>query len=346
MASSRLKVCVCSAQIPFATGGTEMLADSLVAELRNRGHVSEIVRLPLQTQPHEELLKSCLAWRLINLDFVELENIDLVIATRFPSYMVRQQNKVIWLVHQYRQIYDLYDTPYTSFQPISKDNEIRKYLIDLDMEAFREAKKIFTISQTVADRLRRYNGIEAEVLFPPVSDSAVFRFEALDNYVLSVARLAGNKRVHLLIEAMQHVAPEFHAVVIGDGYERAELEQRVARLGLSRRVHFLGHVARGDVIAHYAKAGAVFYGPKDEDYGFATLEAFYARKPVITCSDSGGVLEFVDDSSGWIPPAEPEAIARCIDQALRNKQQSREKGEEGYSKVAPIEWNYVLDRLL
>src|SRR5687768_16938023 len=170
MASSRLKVCVCSAQIPFATGGTEMLADSLVAELRNRGHVSEIVRLPLQTQPHEELLKSCLAWRLINLDFVELENIDLVIATRFPSYMVRQQNKVIWLVHQYRQIYDLYDTPYTSFQPISKDNEIRKYLIDLDMEAFREAKKIFTISQTVADRLRRYNGIEAEVLFPPVSD--------------------------------------------------------------------------------------------------------------------------------------------------------------------------------
>src|SRR5688572_20860919 len=117
--TTRKKICVCSAQIPFAYGGTEVLVDSLVTQLRERGHDAQIVRLPLQTQPHEELLKSCLAWRFINLDFVELEKIDLVIGTRFPSYMVRHENKVIWLVHQYRQIYDLYDTPYTSFQPTS-----------------------------------------------------------------------------------------------------------------------------------------------------------------------------------------------------------------------------------
>lgn len=346
MNNSRLKVCVCSAQVPFASGGTEMLVDSLIAEIGARGHAAEAVRLPLQTQPHEELLKSCLAWRLVNLDFVELEKIDVVIATRFPSYLVRQHNKVIWLVHQYRQIYDLYDTPYTSFEPTTKDNEIRKYLIDLDAQSFREAKKIFTISQTVADRLKRFNGIDAEVLFPPVSDSADFAFGSLDNYVLSVARLAGNKRVHLLIEAMQYVSPDFHAVLVGDGYARNELEALVAKLGLNQRVHFLGHIPRKEVIHQYANAGAIFYGPKDEDYGFATLEAFYARKPVITCSDSGGVLEFVDGSNGWTAPAEPQAIAGCIEQALRNKQESRSKGEEGYRKVAHIHWDYVLDRLL
>ena len=346
MTGSRLKVCICSAQIPFASGGTEMLVDSLASEIVARGHSSEIVRLPLQTQPHEELLKSCLAWRLLNLDFVELENIDLVITTRFPSYMVRQQNKVIWLVHQYRQIYDLYDSPYTSFQPTTKDNEIRKHLIELDNQSFREAKKIFTISQTVANRLKRYNGIEAEVLFPPVSDSNEFYFDAQEKHILSVARLAGNKRVHLLIEAMQHVSEEFHAVLIGDGYAREELERKAEQLGVSNRVHFRGQVTRKEVIAHYANAGAVFYGPKDEDYGFATLEAFYARKPVITCDDSGGVLEFVDDSCGWIAPADPAAIASCIEETLRNPQRSREKGEHGYLKVAPIHWDYVLERLL
>jgi glycosyltransferase involved in cell wall biosynthesis len=340
------RICVCSAQIPFAFGGTEILGDSLVSHLAKRGHNAELVRLPLQTQPHEELLKSCLAWRLLNLDFVELEKIDLVIATRFPSYMVRQNNKVIWLVHQYRQIYDLYETPYTSFQPTSKDNEIRKYIMDLDNAAFQEAKKIFTISRTVSNRLRRWNGIEAEVLYPPIADSSDFFCESYEDHVLSVARLAGNKRVHLLIEAMQHVPERFHAVVVGDGYARAELEDLTAKLGLLDRIHFEGHLERSEVIVHYAKAGAVFYGPKEEDYGFATLEAFHAHKPVIACSDSGGVLEFVDQENGWIADPDPESIAVCIEKALNDKEACRKKGEQGYKKISPLNWDHVLDRLL
>ncbi len=344
--TSRKKICVCSAQTPFAYGGTEILGENLVARLQGRGHDAELVRLPLQTQPHEELLKSCLAWRLINLDFVELEKIDLVIATRFPSYMVRQHNKVTWLVHQYRQIYDLYDTPYTSFQPTSKDNEIRKYMIDLDNESLRESRKIFSISRTVSERLQKWNGLASEILFPPVSDSAAFSFESLDDFVLSVARLAGNKRVHLLIEAMQYVPERFHAVLVGDGYARRELEDRTAKLHLEKRIHFLGHIPRNEVIRHYAKTGAVFYGPMDEDYGFATLEAFYARKPVITCTDSGGVLEFVDPSNGWICEAEPKSIAACIETVLTSKEESRKKGEEGYHKVVHLNWDFVLDRLL
>ena len=344
--TARKKICVCSAQIPFAFGGTEILGESLISHLSMAGHDAELVRLPLQTQPHEELLKSCLAWRLINLDFVELEKIDLVIATRFPSYMVRQNNKVIWLVHQYRQIYDLYETPYTSFQPTSKDNEIRKYIMDLDNISFQEAKKVFTISQTVSDRLRRWNGIDAEVLYPPIADSAEFYCESYDNHVLSVARLAGNKRVHLLIEAMQQVPERLHAVIVGDGYARAELEALTAKLHLKDRIHFAGHIERKEVIAHYARAGVVFYGPKDEDYGFATLEAFHARKPVITCSDSGGVLEFVDPENGWIAEPNPESIAVCIEEALSQTEDCRKKGERGYKKIEPLNWDHVLNRLL
>ncbi len=344
--SKRKKICVCSAQTPFAYGGTEIFVENVISQLRLRGHDAELVRLPLQTQPHEELLKSCLAWRLLNLDFVEMERIDLVIPTKFPSYMVRHENKRIWLLHQYRQIYDLYDTAYTSFQPTSKDNEIRKYIIDLDQESFRESKKVFSQSRTVAERLKHSVGIESEILHPPISDSDSFYFETLDNHVLSVARLAGNKRIDLLIEAMQYVSDRFHAVIVGDGYARPELEKLTTKLKLGKRVHFVGQISREEVIRHYAKAGAVFYGPVEEDYGLATLEAFYARKPVITCSDSGGVLELVDDSCGWIATAQPQSIASCIEEALNNKNKSRQMGEEGFHKISYLSWNYVMDRLL
>ena len=344
--SKRKKICVCSAQTPFAYGGTEIFVENVISQLRLRGHDAELVRLPLQTQPHEELLKSCLAWRLLNLDFVEMERINLVISTKFPSYMVRHENKRIWLLHQYRQIYDLYDTAYTSFQPTSKDNEIRKYIIDLDQESFRESKKVFSQSRTVAERLKRSTGMETEILHPPIHDSDSFHFETLENHVLSVARLAGNKRVDLLIEAMPYVSDRFHAVIVGDGYARPELEKLTTKLKLGKRVHFVGQISREEVIRHYAKAGAVFYGPVEEDYGLATLEAFYARKPVITCSDSGGVLELVNDSCGWIATTQPQSIASCIEEALSNKNKSRQMGEEGFHKISYLNWNYVMDRLL
>jgi glycosyltransferase involved in cell wall biosynthesis len=145
---------------------------------------------------------------------------------------------------------------------------------------------------------------------------------------------------------MQYVSHRFQAVIVGDGYARAELEELTGKLKLGKRIHFVGQISREEVIRHYAKAGAVFYGPVEEDYGLATLESFYARKPVITCSDSGGVLELVDQSCGWIAEAEPQSIAICIEQALNNKDRSRQMGEEGFRKISYLSWDYAMDRLL
>jgi len=340
------RICVCSAQVPFVYGGSEILNEELVKRIRARGHHVEPVRLPLQTQPHEELLKSCLAWRMINLDFIELETIDLIICSRFPSYMAPHTNKVVWLNHQYRQIYDWYETPYSDFEVNSRDSEIRKALIELDQISFGESKKIFSQSKTVAERLKQYNNFDSEVLFAPIPDQDAFRFEELENSVVCVARLAGNKRIHLLIESMQFVSARFRAIIVGDGYARTELQAKSAACGLEDRVIFAGHVSREEVIAHYAKAGVIFYGPLNEDYGLSTIEAFFSEKPVITCVDSGGVLEFVNDANGWIVEPDPEMIGSAIEEALTNKELTRMKGKEGHSTVSSINWDSTLDRLL
>jgi glycosyltransferase involved in cell wall biosynthesis len=338
------RICVCSAQVPFVYGGTEILTDELIRQIKKRGHLVEPVRLPLQTQPHEELLKSCMAWRMINLDFVELDKIDLILCSRFPSYMAPHQNKVIWLNHQYRQIYDWYETAYSDFQPTSKDNEIRRAIIELDQASFAESRKIFSQSRNVAERLKRFNQFESEVLLAPISDQDRFRFETLDDTILCVARLSGNKRVHLLIEAMKYVPPRFRAIVIGDGYERKRLEELAS--AMKDRIYFAGHVSRDEVIETYARAGAVFYAPLDEDYGLATVEAFTAEKPVITCADAGGVLQFVNDSTGWVVEPHPEVIAACIEEALTNKGLARLKGKAAGESIAFLNWESTLDRLL
>ena len=339
------RICVCSGQVPFVYGGTEILMDELVRRLRDRGHPTELVRLPLQTQPHEELLKSCLAWRLINLDFVELETIDLLICSRFPSYMAPHSNKVVWLNHQYRQIYDWYETPYSDFQLTSKDNEIRKGLIELDQISFGESKKIFSQSRTVAERLKHYNNVDSELLFAPIADSEAFRFDGMEDYVLCVSRLSGNKRVHLLIEAMKYVSPRFRAVIVGEGYERERLQELAIKSELQERIQFTGHVSREEVIRNYANAGVVFYGPQNEDYGLATIESFYANKPVITCTDSGGVLEFVNDSNGWVVEPNAEHIGSAIEKALTQKEEARAKGKAGRESISFLNWDYTLDRL-
>jgi glycosyltransferase involved in cell wall biosynthesis len=340
------KICVCSVQIPFVRGGAEYFSDNLASELLKRCFEVERVQLPFQTLPLEEVIKGCLAWRLLNLDRIYNEEIDLVIGTKFPSYLVPHKNKVIWLVHQYREIYDLHGTAYSGFQNTSRDNQIREHLIAMDRLAFAEAQKCFSISRTVAGRLKEYNGFDSVPLYPPLADSERFHFKSLEDYVLSVSRLEGNKRVHLFIESLQHISPQFKGVIVGGGFLRSDYERLASELGVSDRILFTGALARSDLIDLYSRAGAVFYGPIGEDYGYVTLEAFSSRKPVITCDDSGGILEFVDENSGWVAKPEPQSIAVCLQEALVNKELSRSKGEAGHQKIQHLNWDYVLDHLL
>ena len=340
------RICVCATQIPFIRGGAEILTNNLISRLQQRSYAVEHVQLPLQTSPLEEVVKGCLAWRLVNLERVANDRIDLVIGTKFPSYMVPHPRKIIWLVHQYRAVYNLFDSMYSDFQNTSRDLQLRQYIIDMDQAAFYEAKRIFTISRMVTHRLKEYNGFESVPLYPPVDDADQFRFAGLEDFVLSVSRLEGDKRVHLLIEAMQFVSAPFKAVIVGDGSLRLEHLTLTRRLGLEDRILFAGSIPRPALLEYYSRAGAVFYGPFDEDYGYVTIESFCARKPVITCHDSGSTLEFVTPETGWISNPDPKSIGAHIEDALSRKKEAKLRGEAGYEKIAHINWNYVLDHLL
>ena len=114
-----MRIVVTHPQVPFAHGGAEVLAEQLTEELTARGHEAALVTVPFKWYPRERILTHALAWRLLDLEEVEGRKIDLMIATKFPSYVARHSNKRVWLVHQLRQAYELDRTALGEFGEIA-----------------------------------------------------------------------------------------------------------------------------------------------------------------------------------------------------------------------------------
>ncbi len=342
------RIAICAAQIPFIRGGAEVLYESLRDELVRRGHPTEIVSLPFNWSSRLNIIQSALAWRLVDLTSSAGEPIDLVIATRFPSYLVRHPRKVVWLIHQFRQIYDLKGTRYSDFGDRTEDGEIEKILRQFDQRGLGEARARYSISRNTAERLARFNRLDAEPLYPPPGLAGRYRSGDYGDYVFSAGRLDPMKRFDLLLRAVAAAKTPVRCVIAGEGPERENLAHLAAELGIEGRVELPGRVSDERLIELYAGALAVFYAPFDEDYGYVTVEAFKSRRPVLTTSDSGGVLEFVVDGvNGFIcaPGAQREMGSR-IDRLAADAALARRLGEAGEERVAEIHWDGVVERLL
>ena len=159
----------------------------------------------------------------------------------------------------------------------------------------RNVRKLFVQSRTIQQRLAIWPELRASVLYPPPPQRP-YRFEGWGDYVFMVSRLTPLKRADLLLEALaQTEAAGIHAVIAGEGSERQRLEDMIARLGLGARVTLAGRLSDEQLLDHLARCRAVCFPPLDEDYGFVTAEAFSSRKAVVTCRDSGGPAELVED---------------------------------------------------
>jgi glycosyltransferase involved in cell wall biosynthesis len=343
-----LRIVVCTSQVPLIYGGAEVLADALVEQLRLRGHSVDMVRIPMRDHPREVILPGYLAWRLINLEASEGRLIDRVIALKFPSYVVSHPCKVTWLVHQYRQLYDLHGTEYSVFRDSPEDSELRATITRIDTHTLGESKRLLAISRNVADRLYRNNGLKAEVLYPPPAMDGHFQNGGYGDYILSVSRLDLLKRLDLLIRAMREVKTPMRCLIAGRGPEMGNLQHLARSLDVEDRVDFLGFVPDQQVLELYARARAVFYAPVDEDYGLATVEAMKSGKAVVTAHDSGGVLEFVEDGvTGRIVSAEsPSALASFIDELYEDGGLAERLGLAAQARVADITWDRTIQRLL
>jgi len=340
-----MRLAVCMPQVPFERGGTEIFADGLVQALREHGHDTELVTVPYKWYPGERVLTQAFLWRLLDLTEATGRPIDAVIATKFPSYAIRHPRKVVWLLHQFRQAWDLDRTELGQFSESAEDRALRRKVLELDRVTLGEARTIFTTSSIVAGRLRESTGLDAEVLAPPPAPLD-FHCTAYEDFILSVNRLDRAKRIDLLIEAAA-ATPDVRVVIAGDGPDRERLEQLARVRGLDGRATFAGRVDDTELADLYARCRGVYYAPVDEDYGLVPYEAFLPEKPVITATDAGGPLDVVyDRQTGLVVAPTIEGVAAACTWLREHEDDARALGRAGRDLARAVTWDACIERLL
>ena len=255
-------------------------------------------------------------------------------------------NKIVWLIHQYRQVYDQFGTPYSDFTSSPEDRRTREAVAEVDRVGLTEAKKIFANSATVAARLAKFNGIASEPLYHPPPLVGRYRTGPFGNYAMVVGRLDAWKRADLAIAALAH-APDARLVVVGRGPEEERLHRVASELGLDGRVRWISRAEDEDMLALYAGARLVVVPPAGEDLGYVPLEAFLSGKPVLTTDDAGGPLEFVrDGETGFVVPPRPDALGAAMRVAWQADAALSEMGERGRVRAASLTWDAATAALL
>jgi glycosyltransferase involved in cell wall biosynthesis len=251
----------------------------------------------------------------------------------------------VWLLHQFRQAYELDRTELGQFDESPEDRALRRAVHRLDKLALGEARKLFATSGNVAERLRRSTGLEAEVLAHPPQDLP-YRCDEYGDFILSVGRIDRAKRVGLLIDALG-ADTSLRCVVAGEGPERDRLEQLARERGLDGRAKFAGRVSEQELADLYARCLAVYYAPVDEDFGMVPYEAFLAKKPVVTTTDAGGPLEVVGDrETGLVCEPTATAVAEACAWLRDHPDETRKWGQAGLRAAERLTWDAAIDRLL
>ena len=340
-----MRIAVLRPQVPFTRGGAEIVTDELVAELRDRGHEADLVSVPFKWYPGARVLTQAFLWRLVDLSEVDGQKVDMVVATKFPSYVVRHGEKRVWLVHQFRQAYELDGTDLGQFGPSAEDRALRRQVQALDRTTLGEATRLFAISGNVAGRLERSTGLVAEVL-PPPPQALPYRTAASLGFVLSASRLDRAKRIDLLLEAAA-LRSGFDVVIVSDGPDRSRLEGIARDRGLDGRVRFEGRVDAERLAELYATCSALYYAPVDEDYGMGPYEAFLSSKPVITTSDAGGPLDVVHDRrTGLVVAPAPAEIGDAAAWLTAHEEEAGVLGKAGKAVALEVTWDRAIARLL
>jgi glycosyltransferase involved in cell wall biosynthesis len=138
--------------------------------------------------------------------------------------------------------------------------------------------------------------------------------------VAVVGHVAYRKGFDVLVDALaQPEAQALHGVFVGDGPERAGLEERAHAKGVAGRTHWLGH--RTDVLRLVAGADVFALCSRNEGMANVMLEAMAVGTPVVA-TDISGVREAIGPrpagpEAGWIiPQDDPVALARALASVL------------------------------
>ncbi len=332
--------------IPYTRGGIENFLAGLYKVINDQTeHSAELIKIPIREDGVFPLLKAYWTFHRLNLD-----HFDLIISSKYPSWMTRHPNHILYLGHRLRGLYDTY--PDDQRKPLWKSSFfqfpgpwVRHIIHRLDHWAFspKRISHVYAFSKTVASR--------SDYFHPDMPPTVVYcsttredYFCAPGKFFFTVSRLDAPKRIDLIINAYRHVHGNIPLLIAGSGPQDSYL-RFLAKT--DERIQFLGAVSESHLLEYYASSLAVPYVPIQEDYGLITLEAMKSRKPVITAADSGGPLEFiVDGVNGFVAEPTPIGLAEKMNRIVQDPDLAQKMGEKAAETVSGIRWENTIVRIL
>ncbi|MGJ8605974.1 MAG: glycosyltransferase [Marivita sp.] len=347
-----MRIGVLRTQVPFVTGGAERHAANLVRELNRFGHEAVEITLPFKWYPGPVLADHILAARMLDLSEVEGVPVDMVIGLKFPAYLAPHPNKLYWVIHQHRQAYDQWDLGNSDLLHDPDGDALRQLIHAEDRAAFADTPHpIYANSGNVAARLEKHLGVASTPLYHPPPNAEAMRQGAYGDYLFAPGRINPSKRLELILRGLAATGSRIPLVVAGVAENptyQDKLHSLASDLGVADRVTWLGAVDDATLLRHYAEARAVVFVPQDEDYGYISLEAMLAGKPVITVSDAGGPLEFIrDGAEGFVTAAKPAALGKAFERVMSDAALAEKLGQAGHARYRSmnISWDHVVDTL-
>ena len=148
------------------------------------------------------------------------------------------------------------------------------------------------------------------------------------SYLLFVGALQPRKDPLCAVQALGLLDPELELLFVGPEKRGGDgVRHEVARLGLQRRVRFLGHVPKDALAALYRGASCLVLPSRDEGFGLPVLEAMAVGTPVVA-STAGALPEIAGEAAVLVPPRDPAALAEGVERALSDRDRLRALGLE------------------
>ncbi len=345
-----MRVVIASSTLPHVKGGGSLIAEWTAEAMRAEGHQVEEFYLPFPAEPRR-VLSALVGMRAMPF----AGSGDRLVAIRWPAHLIRHENKATWFIHHFRQLFDLWDTPFRGRITQADGESYREAIRRIDTAGLNESRAVFSNSLVVRDRLRQFNGVEATPLFPPLGgDISRFRTEEYGDFIFYASRLTPIKRQFLAVQAMRYTATPVRLIIAGRPDSPVfgrQVADYVRDHHLEDKVDLrLGWMPEDEKVDLLGRCLAVAYLPRDEDsYGYPSLEASHSAKAIVTLKDSGGALEFVRDGvEGLVVDPEARALAAAFDRLYLDRTEAERMGKNSHERRAElgISWSSTIARLL
>jgi glycosyltransferase involved in cell wall biosynthesis len=308
----------------------------------------------------------------------ELAGFDLVISTQPPSFAVAHHRHLALFYHHLRIYYELSDAYLETGEAgdPAVHEMARQHVRALDRVLLTRPRFILAASEVVKARLHTFNGLDDNVgvfhagtgVTPHQAAGSVSRC----SQPICVSRHEFPKRTELFVLAMKHL-PDVNATLVGRGgrldsvrnldnflsgpdVELDAVDTR--RIWLKRHgpppserrgerfrsnIEFRHDVSEDELARLYAEALCVVAPAYLEDYGLTAIEAMYYGKPLVVCSDGGGLTTFVEPGkNGLIVPPSGRAIAAAVQRLRDNPDLAAELGANARDTAASFTWERAM----